>query len=136
MSFQSPAVPWSRRLGAVCLVALMGCGQRSSPMSGTPGQVLLNGSGFGDIQVNVFTPSGDRIAFGVSDPAGMFRLLTPDASQAVKLNPGSYRLTVESVGSVPVPLPSQLGQPDKTSLVREWSGAEDALRVELEVPAK
>lgn len=136
MSSPLQSIRRARCLAFACLVAVMGCGQRSSPMNGTPGQVLLNGAGFGDIQVNVFGAAGDRIAFGVSDPTGTFRLLTPDASQAVKLDPGSYRLTVESVGSVPVPIPAPLSVQEKTPLVREWQGSEEALRVELDVPAK
>lgn len=121
---------------ALLLLALCGCGQASSPMTGTAGQVLLNGFGFGDIQVNVFGDADERLAFGVSDSTGSFRLLTPDASRAVHLEPGKYRLTVESVGAVPVPIPAPLAQPDKTPLVREWSGSAEALRVELDVPMK
>ena len=128
--------PHSKLKALALLVALGGCGQASSPMTGTAGQVLLNGFGFGDIQVNVFGDAGERVAFGVSDSSGSFRLLTPDASRAVNLEPGKYRLTVESVGSVPVPIPAPLAQPDKTPLVREWSGSGDALRVELDVPMK
>jgi|GEM_PF-457627 len=120
----------------VLLLALFGCGQASSPMTGTPGQVLLNGFGFGDIQVNVFRDAGEHVAFGVSDSTGSFRLLTPDASRAVNLEPGQYRLTVESVGGVLVPIPAPLAQPDKTPLVREWSGSEETLRVEFDVPVK
>lgn len=91
-----------------------GCGQQPV-RGGTAGLLSADGNPLPDVQLTVYAPSGERLGFAVSDSHGAFELVRPGASGPLHLDPGSYTVTLESVGA-PAVLPREYLDRETTPL--------------------
>ncbi len=140
--------PFFSLLTAILCMSL-GCGRsHRSTAGGTPGQVVTaSGHPLIDVLVRFHSHSeaqsaekddaqeakmAEGIAMGSTDLGGNFRLTTPDAKSAVWLTPGRYRVTIESMGSVPYFWNESLNDPRQTPLFLDWNGQPE--QIELQVP--
>ena len=116
------------RVGCLTLLLLCGCGERTMT-GGTPGSVTIDGQKDAEIQVQIHQIREKEIetwGFGVTDAEGKFRLLQNGAAGKLYLQPGEYRVTVESVGPE-LRIPSDFLDPERTPLRVTWSGSEQEL---------
>lgn len=111
-----------RRLSlAVCLMSLVsntGCSdQPDTVQSGSPaGSLTYKMTPVAQVQVAFHTPgSTDKLAFGVTDSVGEFRLFTPEGD-STSLDSGEYQVTAENIGEPTWALPSKYHNPAKTPL--------------------
>jgi hypothetical protein len=101
------------------LLAAVGCGQQ--PVTGgTAGLLTADGNPLPDVQLTVYSASGERLGFAVTDGQGAFELVQPAAAGALRLEPGSYVVTLESVGA-PAELPQQYLDPRSSPLTIDVS---------------
>jgi hypothetical protein len=107
-----------------------GCGQQ--PVTGGTGGLLTTGGNpLPDVQLTVYSAaSGECLGFAVTDSQGAFELVTPGASGPLQLDPGSYAVTLESVGA-PAVLPQEYLDPVSTPLTITSSDGEQLF---LDVP--
>ena len=112
------------------LVVAAGCGPQ--PISGgTLGMLTTDGNPIPDVQVVVYSAdSGQRVAYAVTRPDGSFQLIAADTSGPLELDPGSYAVTLESVGA-PTDLPSTYLKPESTPLRIDWNAGD---RLVVNVP--
>lgn len=116
-------------------VMFMGCGGARHVAGGTPGTLHSGSLPLGDIQVTVHLVrdnTSEVIGMGITRADGRFELIQPGARGPMHLPPGEYRVTVESVGSVPLRFPKDYGTVEKSPLRVAWTA--DDSRLELEVP--
>lgn len=122
-------------LAAIAGVLLQGCGTRQLPLAGgTPGLLVLNGSTFADLQVNLFAERShglQRIAYGVTDADGVFSLITDDGKRPAILVPGRYHIIIESVAADPIPIPHRYQALATTPLVIAWGEGNTDLDIEI-----
>lgn len=114
---------------------MSGCPAKRSTPGGTAGVLSLkSGQPLADIQLGVFAESGadELLGTGVSGLDGSFALRDPQAQRPLWLEPGKYKLTLESVGTVPIRLPAAWGKPAKTPLRMEVLGPDTILRIQVE----
>lgn len=113
----------------------MGCHRQASLLhGGTAGTIRLGGMARADLQINVFEDgeqSRRRVAYGVSDAQGDFSLIADDGLESAILPPGKYRLTIESVAAVPIPIPATCRDIQTTKLVQEWSASDKILAINI-----
>ncbi len=127
---QSSAVRFGRYLPTLFVVLMAGCGP-ASITGGTPGLLSTDGNPIPDVQVVVYSArSEERLGYAVTGADGSFQLIAADTSGPLELNPGSYVVTLESVGA-PTDLPRTYLDQKSTPLRIDWE-AED--RLELKVP--
>lgn len=118
------------------LVLSLGCspsGQQSLA-GGTTGQLRYDGAGLPDLQVNVFVVDAGqlrRIGYGITGEAGLFSLIDASGQRGLRLEPGHYHLTIESVAAEPIPIPTQYSDGSHTPLVREWTAADRELDLDV-----
>lgn len=114
----------------ILLVALGGCGP--SPIrGGTPGVLTSGENPVADVEVVVYAAqSAERLGYAVTGPDGTFQLVTADGLGPLRLSPGSYVATLQSVGA-PTRLPSDYLDRQSTPLRFDWQ--QDG-RIELNVP--
>jgi hypothetical protein len=130
------AIRHALRIGICALLAAFstGCGVR--PVTGgTPGVLRYRDKLFSDIQVTVHrveNGSTEQIGFGVTAADGTFQLVTNGARGALRLSPGEYRCTLESVG-VPLRIPKPYAHVDTTPLKVSWSASDKGLHLEVPV---
>lgn len=118
-------------LPAACLT-FAGCGT-SPATGGTPGRLASDGNPLADFQVTVHRCEADqfqRLGCAVTAADGSFRLATDLDVEPLWLEPGDYRVTLESVGS-PVAIPAEYGDVDRTPLRIHWNDDE---QLSLNVP--
>ena len=119
---------------AACVALLSGCGTK--PVTGgTPGVLTYRGKFVSDIRVIVHRAEGtssEPIGFGVTANDGTFQLVTNEARGPLRLSPGDYRCTLESVGP-PIQVPKEYTKADSTPLRVSWSAGNKSL--DLEFPA-
>jgi hypothetical protein len=107
-----------------------GCGQQPV-RGGTGGLLSADGNPLPDVQLTVYSAaSGEPLGFAVTDSHGAFELVRPGASGALQLDPGSYVVTLESVGA-PAILPQEYLDPKSTPLTITTSEGEQLF---LDVP--
>ncbi|MFO0920918.1 MAG: hypothetical protein U0905_00285 [Pirellulales bacterium] len=129
---------WNCGRWAILLIGMVlywGCQSKRSTPGGMPGVLLLkNGQPLADIQLSVFPESGsdELLGIGVSGLDGSFNLRDPQAHHPLWLEPGKYKLTLESVGTVPIRLPDAWGKPSKTPLRMEVLGRDTMLSVQVD----
>jgi hypothetical protein len=114
---------------------LIGCGGARHVAGGTSGTLHAGSVLLGDIQVTVHRVDGttsEVVGMGITRHDGQFELVQPGAKGPLHLVPGAYRVTVESVGPMPLRFPKEYGSSDRTPLHVEWT-AENA-QLDLEVP--
>lgn len=114
------------------LSALAGCGSDRSVPGGTPGVLRSSTAGIRDVQVHVHR-AGDQqaVGFGITGEGGTFALYQTRAAGPLKLPPGDYLLTLESVGPEPIVLPPSCLKLQTTPLRVRWSGSERTLELTL-----
>lgn len=123
--------------GALVLLTtmLIGCGGPQHVVGGTTGTLHAGSVMLGDIQVTVHRVAGttpEIVGMGITQASGHFELVLPGAKGPLHLTPGEYRVTVESVGPVPLRFPKDYGSPEKTPLHVKWTA--DNTQLDLEVP--
>ncbi|MHC2068801.1 carboxypeptidase-like regulatory domain-containing protein [Bremerella sp. T1] len=117
---------------AIALLTLPGCGEPPAIPGGTPGHLEADGQPLRDVRLTLYDGAGQPQAFAVSDPQGNFQLRTEASLEGVHLDPGTYRVTVESAGEFHMVWPRKYQSPEKTPLVVEWT--EEQEKIDLEVP--
>jgi len=141
MSFpQHPSRLVPRRAGwvlsLVALGSLAGCGGVRPVKGGTPGVLQVTDQVASDLQLTLFREqngSWQPIGFATTGEGGRFELLLPGAAGPLRLEPGAYRVTVESAGSELI-LPPELGQVATTPVQFQWVGTEPSLQLSLPRP--
>ncbi len=114
---------------------LTGCGERTVT-GGTPGSITIDGKAYPEIQVQFHQLNGNELStlgFGVTDAEGKFRLLQNGASGKLYLQPGEYRVTVESIGPE-VPIHFRYLDAETTPLRIKWTGKEKELSLQATTP--
>lgn len=127
------------RYGAFCLlaIALLGCGGPRHVAGGTTGTLHAGSVQLGDIQVTVHRVTGattEVMGMGITRSDGRFELVQPGARGPLHLASGEYRVTVESVGPVPLRFPREFGSAEKTPLRVEWTTESSQLDLEVPLP--
>jgi hypothetical protein len=123
---------WCGLLLAV-LALFAGCGRVRPVTGGTPGVLQVPDQVASDLQLTLFREqagSWQPIGFATTREGGRFELLLPGATGPLRLEPGVYRVTVESAGSELV-LPPEVGQVATTPLQIQWTGTEPSLQLAL-----
>jgi len=125
------------RSGVFCLLttALIGCGGPRHVTGGTTGTLHAGSMQLGDIQVTVHRVAGattEVVGMGITRSDGRFELVQPGAMGPLHLASGEYRVTVESVGPVPLRFPKEFGSAEHTPLRVEWTT--ESSQLDLEVP--
>jgi hypothetical protein len=119
MNRNPPYASWAVPGMLLLALALPGCGQQ--PVTGGTGGLLsADGNPLSDVQLTVYSASGERLGFAVTDSEGTFELVRPGAAGPLQLEAGSYVVTLESVGA-PVDLPQKYIDPESTPLTFELS---------------
>jgi hypothetical protein len=113
------------------LVVLCGCGGGGLAGGGTTGEITFDGLKVADLQVALYSPSGDCVAMGTSDFSGRFELKHPETVEPVSLFAGRFRITVQSVAADPVPVAPKYTALASTPLLREWAEGDSELKVEV-----
>lgn len=106
------------RMGLWTVLLLAGCsGATPTVTDGEPvGSVTFKKTPVAQVQVGFHRPgSKERVAFGVTDPQGQFRLFEQDGKPH-RLSPGPYLVTAENIGEPTWVLPSKYIDPAKTPL--------------------
>ncbi len=122
-------------VGCLALSLLLGCQGKQSTPGGTPGVLTMkNGQPLPDIQVSIFSESHPNqiLGVGVTGLDGTFVLRDPEAHRPLWLAPGKYRLTLESVGSIPLRMPESWSKPSKTPHGLEVIQAEHTIQVQVD----
>jgi hypothetical protein len=119
-----------------CVVAASsGCGGAHAVSGGTPGIVHTDGVALPDVLVTVYQLQDGAhrlLGSGVTDAEGRFELRRGDPPEALRLDPGEYCFTVESIGEVTMRWPPELSRLDETPLRHTWSTGDRVL--DLNVP--
>ena len=114
-------------------VLVLGCSQAPpSVTDGEPaGSVRYKQSPVSQVQIGFHSPgTKERVAFGVTDPEGKFRLFQSDG-QPHPLLPGTYLVTAENIGEPTWTLPLKYLDPAKTPLhIKVAAG----LPIEIQLP--
>ncbi|MBI1346417.1 hypothetical protein GC163_09010 [bacterium] len=123
------------RAGVTWMMILgVGCSDNPGVTGGTTGCVTVADSPpLADLRLAVHSDGGgdDRpIGFGVTNATGCFELFTPGARQALWLEPGDYRITVETIGP-DVVIPAEFTTAKSTPLVITWPTDDQALALQL-----
>jgi hypothetical protein len=124
-------------LATLAAAALAGCGQPQEIAGGTPGRVHVDGRPLGDVHVSVYAADAAAAAplgYGISNEQGRFELRQQEPPAPLRLAPGDYRFTVESVGDVVFDWPPPLADPQRTPLRHDWSGEDQELDLALPEP--
>jgi len=118
--------------------SLAGCGGPREIPGGTRGRILVRGgTALREIQVTVYGNQADSpLALGISGEDGRFELRQPGTLEAFWLEPGDYRLTVESVGEVHLQWPPDYRDPQQTPLRPSVASRDHELLVEVPSPAE
>jgi hypothetical protein len=134
VSCRPPRWIWAFLCGG--LLVASGCGSGVTPVTGgTAGIIRAGETNLSDVQVTVHRWSGSQaelVGWGVSKPDGTFRLVQPNAKGPLHLSSGEYRVTLESVGAVPVVFPKEYSSAERTPLTVEWTSSME--QIELDVP--
>ena len=120
----------ARWLLTLSIAALPGCGPESVA-GGTPGVLTTDGHPIPDVQVAVYSAgTGERLGSAVTMADGSFQLITANTTGPLELDPGTYVVTLESVGA-PTDLPRDYLDAKSTPLRIDWDQQD---RLELNVP--
>jgi uncharacterized iron-regulated membrane protein len=122
---------------ALLLLAVGLCGCGPSPVAGgTKGTLRAGGDLLSEVQITIHHREGvawQPLGFAVTASDGTFELVTNRAEGPLRLAPGEYRCTLESVGA-PVRVPKEYSQPETTPLIVQRSAGDTVL--ELVIPAR
>lgn len=118
---------------ALGLLLLIGCGGVKPVTGGTNGVLHSGAAMLSEIQITVHQVEGEQfkpVGFAVPQADGTFQLVAPEAKGPLRLAPGEYRFTLESVGA-PVVIPKEMFKPETTPLKATWTGNETKLDIEV-----
>lgn len=124
------------RIALAVLGLMVGCDRVRPVTGGTPGTLQVPGQVASDLQLTLFREQAGTwqpVGFATTGAGGRFELLLPGAVGPLRLEPGQYRVTVETAGSELV-LPPEVGQVATTPVRIEWTGNEPGLQVSLTLP--
>ncbi|MDB5347287.1 MAG: hypothetical protein JWP89_5664 [Schlesneria sp.] len=127
---------WISRCVVVLLLLaeLTGCGG-GHVAGGTRGTLHAGSVLLGDIQVTVHRVDGaifDVVGAGITRADGRFDLVQPGARSALHLSPGEYRVTLESVGAVPLWFAHEYYSAKTSPLHVNWTIK--SLQLDLDIP--
>lgn len=127
---------WIYSAGLVsAIVALTSCGRTGHVSGGTTGVLHAGSVLLSDVQVTLHRVDGtatEAIGIGTTRANGRFELVQPGARQALHLSPGEYRVTVESVGAVPLSFARDFESAETSPLRVNWTSK--SAQLDLEVP--
>ena len=124
------------RCGLAALALATGCHRVRPVTGGTPGTLQVSNQIASDLQLTLFREevgTWQPVGFATTGVGGRFELLLPGAAGPLRLEPGLYRVTVQTAGSELV-LPPEVGQVATTPVQIEWTGNEAALQLSLPLP--
>lgn len=110
----------------LCCVICLGCSDPSlSVQDGLPaGSITYKNTGVAQVQVAFYSPSSpEKLAFGLTDSAGEFRLFTP-TGKSTSLENGLYRVTTENTGEPTWAFPNKYHDVNKTPIKIEVTEGE------------
>ena len=117
----------------VCFVlATSGCGSRAVT-GGTPGMLTASGEAMSEVQLTVHQQTGatwQPIGFADTTSDGSFELVQNQARGPLRLDPGMYRVTLESAGA-PIHIPPDYTKAETTPLKVDWSASDSSLNLNL-----
>ena len=121
---------------AVCATAMTGCGPPPEVPPGTAGIVRTDSVPLTDVLVQIYSdpPAPQPLGAGITDSSGRFQLRLPDLSAPLHVEPGDYRLTIESAGDIPLSWPAQLRDPQKTPLRQTVTDPQQAIELDFPTP--
>ena len=121
-------------LFVIVLFVATGCSGSARPVTGgTAGELHAGDDPLGDIQVTVHQIEGtsfEAIGFAATRADGSFELVTPGAQGPLRLTPGEYCCTLESVGA-PIVIPKDYTKAETTPLKVTWELGDSNLELEL-----
>ncbi|MFN9372883.1 MAG: hypothetical protein ACK6D3_13470 [Planctomycetaceae bacterium] len=131
----TPITRWRflSRCGLAVLALRVGCGRVRPITGGTPGTLQVPNQIASDLQLTFFREEAGTwqpVGFATTGEGGRFELLLPGATGPLRLEPGLYRVTVQTAGSELV-LPPEVGQVATTPVQIEWTGKETGLQLSL-----
>lgn len=98
---------------------ITGCSDDAVPIDGgTAGKLTSDGKAMSQMELTFYSDSpfsGSPVAYGAVQNDGAFELVDAPRTEAIELEPGDYRVTVESLGA-DVEIPKQYSDPSKTTL--------------------
>lgn len=122
-------------LVGVLLGCIAGCQQQSAEITGgTPGTLRFGNQTIGDLVVVLHRGTGttfEQVGFGRTNSAGEFQLVVQGKEEPLKLPPGDYVVTLESLGP-PIPFPKEYVMADKAALKVSWT--DSSVQLELQAP--
>lgn len=125
-------------LGIISILAgcLSGCGSSAISRDGSPGSLSFGTQTLSDICVVVHVQDGSEFrspGFGITNHEGSFHLLRTASQDALKLEPGEYSFTLESLGPQIV-FPADYLDPKKPPLKVTWTA--EMASLDLRAPEK
>ena len=112
--------------GVLCLLIFLGCSESSSNVQDGPpaGSITYKRTGVAQVELTFYSPSStDKVALGVTDSSGEFRLFTPEG-ESTTLAAGPYRVTAENTGEPTWAFPNKYHDVHKTPLKVEVTDGE------------
>lgn len=119
------------------LTLLLGCGPAPSIPGGTSGLLHADGTPLKEVRVTLFAAKDDStqsIAFAVTDAEGAFQLREEATLEGVWLEPGEYRVTLESAGEFRMIWPREYTSPQQTPLKVAWTAEQTQLELHVPTP--
>jgi hypothetical protein len=95
--------------------------------------LTANGDAISEVQVTVHQQSGaawQPIGFADTNSDGSFALVQNQARGPLRLDPGEYRVTLESAGA-PIHIPPDYTKAETTPLKVDWSASDSSLNLNL-----
>lgn len=121
-------IPW--------LASASGCGYVDG--DGTSGVIQLERGPLAGVLVQVHSAegsSGEPLGSGVSGADGRFELKRHNARRALRLSPGEYLATIESVGEIAMIWPPEFRQPESSPLRFTLTHHDDVVELQVPTPA-
>lgn len=101
------------------IAILTGCSDEAVPITGgTEGTMTSDGKAMSQMELTFFSDSGSGdapVAHGAVQSDGSFELVNAARAEAIYLDAGRYRVTIESLGA-DVSIPSYYADPGETKL--------------------
>lgn len=124
----------------VSVVLITGCGFGVGFRGGTEGELIVGDSWrLPEIEIGFHLIKGEsqeHVGMGVTDPQGYFRVSRANGSGPLQLAPGSYRITIESVGADYQEWSEEYRDPEKTPLVLDWGSTSGIIQLRVPEPIK
>lgn len=118
-----------------CLLHLCGCSHGPSPVSGgTAGSLTAVETRLPDFEIKIYEAANlNLLGVATTGSDGSFHLVLPKGEGPLRLSPGDYVVTLESVGPASPRMPPAYANATKTPLKVSWKSTDQSL--ELKIPA-